>query len=84
MPLYLSNIDGQTYRSVGLKKQNNHHTTASNLRGGPIYMHGFWGLLSATFNEWMEDKAPRLGAALAYYTAFSIAPLLILLVRAHK
>ena len=43
-------------------------------------MHGFWGLLSATFNEWTEDKAPRLGAALAYYTAFSIAPLLILLV----
>ena|SRR5437773_3565052 len=43
-------------------------------------MHGVWGLLSATFNEWMEDKAPRLGAALAYYTAFSIAPLLILLV----
>jgi membrane protein len=26
----------------------------------------------------MEDKAPRLGAALAYYTIFSIAPLLII------
>ena len=43
-------------------------------------MHGFWGLLSGTFNEWMEHKTPRLGAALAYYTAFSIAPLLTLLV----
>jgi membrane protein len=43
-------------------------------------MHTFWGLLSDTFNEWMEDKAPRLGAALAYYAAFSIAPLLLLLV----
>jgi len=43
-------------------------------------MHGFWGLLSQTFNEWMEDKAQRLGAALAYYAAFSIAPLLIILV----
>ncbi len=43
-------------------------------------MHGFWGLLSQTFNEWTEDKAPRLGAALAYYAAFSIAPLLILFV----
>ena len=29
-------------------------------------MHGFWGLLSATFNEWMEDKAPRLGACLLH------------------
>jgi len=38
-------------------------------------MHGFWGLLSATFNEWMEDKAPRLGAALAYYTAILDCPI---------
>jgi membrane protein len=43
-------------------------------------MRPFWGLLSEAFNEWIEDKAPRLGAALAYYAAFSIAPLLILLV----
>ena len=43
-------------------------------------MRSFWGLLSETFNEWLEDKAPRLGAALAYYAAFSIAPLLVLLV----
>src|SRR4051812_16442411 len=29
-------------------------------------------------SEWIEDKAPRLGAALAYYTIFSIAPLLVI------
>jgi membrane protein len=28
--------------------------------------------------EWMEDQAPTLGAALAYYTVFSLAPLLII------
>lgn len=33
-------------------------------------------LLKITFNDWMEDNAPRLGAALAYYTVFSLAPLL--------
>ncbi|HEY2382814.1 MAG TPA: YihY/virulence factor BrkB family protein [Terriglobia bacterium] len=38
----------------------------------------FWGLLGTTFNEWLEDKAPRLGAAVAYYAAFSIAPLFVL------
>src|SRR5262249_12065243 len=43
-------------------------------------MRHFWALLSETFNEWLEDKAQRLGAALAYYAAFSIAPLLILVV----
>src|SRR5438477_9988572 len=37
-------------------------------------------LISATFNEWLEDKAQRLGAALAYYAAFSLAPLLVIVV----
>ncbi len=35
-------------------------------------------LLKQTFNDWNEDKAPRLAAALAYYTAFSLAPLLVI------
>ncbi len=37
-------------------------------------------LLKETFQEWNEDKAPRLAAALAYYTAFSLAPLLIVVI----
>jgi membrane protein len=36
------------------------------------------GLLKETWTEWQEDKASRLAAALAYYTAFSIAPLLVI------
>jgi membrane protein len=39
-----------------------------------------WSLVKNTFTEWSEDKAPRLGAALAYYTIFSLAPLLIIAV----
>jgi membrane protein len=39
-----------------------------------------WGMLRETFNEWMEVNAPRLGASLAYYTAFSLAPLLLIAV----
>ena len=35
-------------------------------------------LLKTTYTEWSEDKASRLAAALAYYTAFSIAPLLLI------
>lgn len=37
-----------------------------------------WELFKETFDEWNEDKASRLAAALAYYTVFSIAPLLII------
>ena len=39
-----------------------------------------WELLKETFKEWNEDKASRLAAALAYYTVFSLAPLLIIVI----
>jgi membrane protein len=35
-------------------------------------------ILKEAANSWLEDKAPRLGAALAYYTVFSVAPLLLI------
>src|SRR5438309_6203146 len=38
-----------------------------------------FGLLKQTGQEWLEDKAPQLGAALAYYTVFSLAPLILVL-----
>lgn len=37
-------------------------------------------LVKQTYADWNEDKAPRLGAALAYYTVFSIAPLLLVII----
>src|SRR5689334_10556873 len=36
-----------------------------------------WPVIKQTFSEWSSDKCPRLGAALSYYTVFSIAPVLI-------
>ncbi|MES1172165.1 MAG: YihY/virulence factor BrkB family protein [Bacteroidota bacterium] len=39
-----------------------------------------WELLKTTFSGWSDDKAPRLGAALSYYTAFSLAPVLIVVI----
>lgn len=38
-------------------------------------------ILSMTFDEFLNDAAMRLAAALAYYSLFSIAPLLVLLIR---
>lgn len=37
-----------------------------------------WGMLKEAGNSFIEDMAPRLGAALAYYTIFSLAPLLVI------
>ncbi len=39
-----------------------------------------WQLLKTTWKEWNEDQASLLAAALSYYTAVSIAPLLVLVV----
>src|SRR5436305_6294774 len=37
-------------------------------------------LLREAADEWVADKAPRLSAALAYYTLLSLAPLLVVAV----
>ena len=39
-----------------------------------------WKLLSATFFKWSNDHAQALGAALAFYTVFSLAPLLLIVI----
>lgn len=43
-------------------------------------MNEYADLFKQTFREFGQDKAPRLGAALAYYTIFSIGPLLLIAV----
>lgn len=43
-----------------------------------IDIRALFGALKQTIGEWTADKAPMLGAALAYYTVFSLAPLLVI------
>jgi YihY family inner membrane protein len=37
-----------------------------------------YGLMKTSVSQWIEDFAPSMGAALSYYTVFSIAPLLVI------
>lgn len=37
-------------------------------------------VLQLTFDGFLDDRGPRMGAALAYYTLFSLAPLLLIVV----
>jgi membrane protein len=39
-----------------------------------------WELVKESFSAWSSDYAPSMGAALSYYTLFSIAPLLIIVI----
>ena len=39
-----------------------------------------WALIKAAAQSWSDDYAPSMGAALSYYTLFSIAPLLLIVI----
>jgi len=39
-----------------------------------------WSLLKEAIQAWSNDYAPSMGAALSYYTLFSIAPLLLIVI----
>ncbi len=40
----------------------------------------WWMLLTKTVNAWLADYAPSMGAALSYYTVFSMAPTLLIVI----
>ena len=37
-------------------------------------------MFKETISEWVDDRVPRLGASLAFYTLLSLAPLLVVVV----
>jgi membrane protein len=39
-----------------------------------------WKLVKDSVTAWIDDYAPSMGAAIAYYTVFSIAPLLLIVI----
>jgi membrane protein len=41
-------------------------------------LRNLWPVLKEAARAWSADKAPQMGAALAYYTIFSLAPLLLI------
>src|SRR5260370_20073943 len=44
------------------------------------FIKEFWKVIVATFTGFVNDNGLKLSASLAYYTVFSIAPLLILVI----
>ena len=38
----------------------------------------WWALIKSAVAAWIEDYAPSMGAALSYYTVFSLPPLLLI------
>ena len=44
------------------------------------YLSQQWQMIKAAIKAWVDDYAPSMGAALSYYTIFSLAPLLIIVI----
>ena len=40
----------------------------------------WWALVKSAASAWLDDYAPSMGAALSYYTIFSLAPLLLIVI----
>jgi membrane protein len=46
----------------------------------PSWLRSCWALGRAAASSWLDDYAPSMGAALSYYSVFSLAPLLVIVI----
>jgi len=47
---------------------------------GQKFFSNSWTLVKAAAKAWIDDYAPSMGAALSYYTVFSLAPILLIVI----
>ena len=66
----------QRTRSAEASRQGHYHP--SPVRLSPKDPRTLWSLLRKTISKWNDDPVLRFGAALAYYTAFAILPLMVI------
>jgi membrane protein len=46
----------------------------------PKRLHRWASLCETAVYSWLDDRAPTMGAAIAYYTVFSLAPMLVMVI----
>jgi membrane protein len=52
----------------------------SPMRIFPMWLQGWVRLCEKAVYSWLDDRVPTMGAAIAYYTVFSLAPMLVLVI----
>jgi hypothetical protein len=50
------------------------------MRSCPIWILGWVSLCKRAVYGWIDDQAATMGAAIAYYTVFSLAPMLVMVI----
>jgi membrane protein len=71
MPVRTSRRQASARGAVSAPRKAPVHGETNPLRRG-------WNVLRGTVSAFIEDDVPRKGAALAYYTTFAVAPMLLL------
>ncbi len=74
-----SNSSTKNVRMVIPELHERSQTAPEKLAAEKSYPKGVLALFKNTAREWMEDKCPQLGGSLAYFTVFSLAPLVLVL-----
>lgn len=64
-------------RKTGMTQQN---ARLGVHRFGCVPLREIPALVKSTYSGWIQDKAPRLGASLAFYTLLSMAPMMIVVI----
>jgi len=52
----------------------------SSVQENPMRIKRFYTLARMSVQSWLDDYAPSMGAAIAFYTVFSLAPLVIIVI----
>jgi membrane protein len=52
----------------------------SEMRIYPIWLQRWVSVCKKAVDSWLSDRAPTMGAAIAYYTVFSLAPMLVMVI----
>src|SRR5438045_2194927 len=52
----------------------------SAMRRWPTWLQEWLSLCERAIYKWLDDRAPTMGAAIAYYTVFSLAPMLVMVI----
>jgi membrane protein len=52
----------------------------SPMRIYPVWLQGWVSMCTKAVYAWLDDRAPTMGAAIAFYMVFSLAPMLVIVI----
>jgi membrane protein len=52
----------------------------SQIRIYPVWLQGWVSMCTKAVYAWLDDRAPTMGAAIAFYMVFSLAPILVIVI----